>query len=274
MLNLKTQARTIDPWDCSSLLIAARQADLQRDAARHRLVREARLSRRSHVPSRAPERCSLRRQQRATSGSFTGLRTSIEETMQALDDAVGAGKILYVGISDTPAWVVASGELGCRVARMDPFAGVQVPHSLLRRDIDSRPSAQGGALRDWPSWRGVRWPTASCPASTPDQPAPAAFTADVANLSVHLRDHGTRLITSCHRRKREDLESMRNLEQTSVLITGGNKGLGLEAARRLGELGWTVFLGSRDEAPRTGSCGQADWQWREGCHGPARCDLG
>ncbi|MEO3890727.1 SDR family NAD(P)-dependent oxidoreductase [Nonomuraea sp. B5E05] len=40
---------------------------------------------------------------------------------------------------------------------------------------------------------------------------------------------------------------MTNAEQTSVLITGGNKGLGFEAARRLGELGWTVFLGSRDE---------------------------
>ncbi len=36
-------------------------------------------------------------------------------------------------------------------------------------------------------------------------------------------------------------------DQTSVLITGGNKGLGLEAARRLGDLGWKVFLGSRDE---------------------------
>ncbi|MEU7837654.1 MULTISPECIES: SDR family NAD(P)-dependent oxidoreductase [unclassified Nonomuraea] len=34
---------------------------------------------------------------------------------------------------------------------------------------------------------------------------------------------------------------------TKALITGANKGLGLEAARRLGEQGWTVFLGSRDE---------------------------
>ncbi|MFG1624198.1 SDR family NAD(P)-dependent oxidoreductase [Kribbella sp. NPDC049227] len=39
---------------------------------------------------------------------------------------------------------------------------------------------------------------------------------------------------------------MTRSEQTSVLVTGGNKGLGFEAARRLGELGWTVFLGSRD----------------------------
>lgn len=34
---------------------------------------------------------------------------------------------------------------------------------------------------------------------------------------------------------------------TTVLITGGNKGLGYETARRLGELGWRVFLGARDE---------------------------
>lgn len=40
---------------------------------------------------------------------------------------------------------------------------------------------------------------------------------------------------------------MTNSDDTSVLITGGNKGLGLETARRLGGQGWTVFLGSRDE---------------------------
>ena len=41
---------------------------------------------------------------------------------------------------------------------------------------------------------------------------------------------------------------MTNSEQTSVLITGGNKGLGFEAARRLGAQGWTTFLGSRDQS--------------------------
>ncbi|OBG19040.1 short-chain dehydrogenase [Mycobacterium sp. 852002-51057_SCH5723018] len=34
---------------------------------------------------------------------------------------------------------------------------------------------------------------------------------------------------------------------TTVLITGANKGLGYETARRLGELGWRVFLGAREE---------------------------
>ena len=40
---------------------------------------------------------------------------------------------------------------------------------------------------------------------------------------------------------------MTNKEQNSVLVSGANKGLGLETARRLGEDGWKVFLGSRDE---------------------------
>lgn len=43
------------------------------------------------------------------------------------------------------------------------------------------------------------------------------------------------------------LRGMTNSEPTSVLITGGNKGLGFEAGRRLAELGWMIFLGSRDE---------------------------
>ncbi len=50
---------------------------------------------------------------------------------------------------------------------------------------------------------------------------------------------------------------------TTVLITGANKGLGYETARRLGELGWRVFLGARDdlrgrEAAERLSAGGAD----------------
>ncbi len=49
---------------------------------------------------------------------------------------------------------------------------------------------------------------------------------------------------------------MTNSERTSVLTTGGNKGLGLEAARRLGEQGWMVFLGSRDQGRGRTAAGQ------------------
>lgn len=33
--------------------------------------------------------------------------TGIEELMQSLNQAVQAGKVLYLGVSDTPAWVVS-----------------------------------------------------------------------------------------------------------------------------------------------------------------------
>jgi aryl-alcohol dehydrogenase-like predicted oxidoreductase len=62
--------------------------------------------------------------------------TPLEETMRALDDAVQAGKVLYVGISDTPAWVVARANTLAEWHGWSPFIGLQVPYSLLQRDIE------------------------------------------------------------------------------------------------------------------------------------------
>jgi len=62
--------------------------------------------------------------------------TPLEETMRALDDAVRSGKVLYVGISDAPAWVVARANTLAEWRDWTPFAGLQVPYSLLNRDIE------------------------------------------------------------------------------------------------------------------------------------------
>lgn len=62
--------------------------------------------------------------------------TPIEETMRALDDAVRAGKILYLGISDAPAWVVSRANTLAEWRGWAPFAGLQVPYNLLERDIE------------------------------------------------------------------------------------------------------------------------------------------
>lgn len=62
--------------------------------------------------------------------------TPVDETMRALDDAVRAGKILYVGISDAPAWVVAQANTLAYWRGWTPFAGLQVPYNLLKRDIE------------------------------------------------------------------------------------------------------------------------------------------
>lgn len=62
--------------------------------------------------------------------------TPIEETMRALDDAVRAGKVLYVGASNLPAWLVSRANTLAEWRDWTPFAGIQVPYSLLKRDIE------------------------------------------------------------------------------------------------------------------------------------------
>ncbi|ETK37908.1 aldo/keto reductase [Microbispora sp. ATCC PTA-5024] len=62
--------------------------------------------------------------------------TPVEETMRALDDAVRSGKVLYVGISDAPAWIVSRANTLAEWRGWTPFAGLQVPYNLLNRDIE------------------------------------------------------------------------------------------------------------------------------------------
>jgi len=62
--------------------------------------------------------------------------TPLEEVVRALDDAVRAGKVLYAGISDTPAWLVAQAVTLADVRGWTRFAGLQVPYSLIERDVE------------------------------------------------------------------------------------------------------------------------------------------
>jgi aryl-alcohol dehydrogenase-like predicted oxidoreductase len=62
--------------------------------------------------------------------------TPIDETMRALDDAVRAGKILHVGISDTPAWVIAQANTLAQWHAWSPFVAIQARYNLLSRDAE------------------------------------------------------------------------------------------------------------------------------------------
>jgi aryl-alcohol dehydrogenase-like predicted oxidoreductase len=79
--------------------------------------------------------------------------TPVEETMRALDDAVRSGKILYVGISDAPAWLVSRANTLAEWRGWTPFAALQVPYNLLNRDIEREllPMAQayGMSVATW-----------------------------------------------------------------------------------------------------------------------------
>jgi aryl-alcohol dehydrogenase-like predicted oxidoreductase len=62
--------------------------------------------------------------------------TPVEEVVRALDDLVSAGKVLYVGISDTPAWVVSRAVTLAHQYGWSPFVAVQGPYSLAERDVE------------------------------------------------------------------------------------------------------------------------------------------
>jgi len=59
--------------------------------------------------------------------------TPIEETMRALDDLVRSGKVLYVGVSDMPAWLVAQGNTIADLRGSSRFVGLQIEYSLIQR---------------------------------------------------------------------------------------------------------------------------------------------
>lgn len=62
--------------------------------------------------------------------------TPVEEVMRALDDLVRAGKILYIGISDAPAWVVAQANMLADLRGWSRFVGLQMQYSLVERTIE------------------------------------------------------------------------------------------------------------------------------------------
>ena len=59
--------------------------------------------------------------------------TPIEEMMRGLDDLVRAGKILYVGVSDAPAWVVARANTMAELRDWSAFVALQVEYNLIER---------------------------------------------------------------------------------------------------------------------------------------------
>ena len=59
--------------------------------------------------------------------------TPVEEVMRALDDLVSSGKVFYIGVSDTPAWIVSRANTMAELRGWNPFIGLQIEYSLLQR---------------------------------------------------------------------------------------------------------------------------------------------
>jgi aryl-alcohol dehydrogenase-like predicted oxidoreductase len=84
--------------------------------------------------------------------------TPIEETLRALDDLVRAGKVRYIGFSDTPAWKVAEAQTTARLRGWAPLVALQIEYSLLERTVEGEliPMARelGLGVTPWSPLRG------------------------------------------------------------------------------------------------------------------------
>ena len=84
--------------------------------------------------------------------------TPIEETMAALDALVQAGKVRYIGVSDTPAWKIAEANTLARFRGWASFIGLQIEYSLLERTVEQElvPMAQdfGLGITPWSPLKG------------------------------------------------------------------------------------------------------------------------
>ncbi|KAF9522052.1 Aldo/keto reductase [Crepidotus variabilis] len=79
--------------------------------------------------------------------------TGIEEVMRSLHALVQSGKVIYLGVSDTPAWVVAKANQYARDHALSPFVIYQgwwnVMERSFERDIIPMARSEGLALAPW-----------------------------------------------------------------------------------------------------------------------------
>ncbi|HTT01033.1 MAG TPA: aldo/keto reductase [Steroidobacteraceae bacterium] len=67
---------------------------------------------------------------------FADQLTPTEEILRGLEDAVRAGKALFIGFSDFPAWRVARAATIAQLRGSTPVSAIQVEYSLLERSTE------------------------------------------------------------------------------------------------------------------------------------------
>ncbi|HEV3244127.1 MAG TPA: aldo/keto reductase [Chthoniobacterales bacterium] len=73
--------------------------------------------------------------------------TPVEEVVRGLDDLVRQGKVLYVGISDAPAWWIAQADTLASLRGWSPFVGLQIEYNLVERTVERELIPMAKALK-------------------------------------------------------------------------------------------------------------------------------
>jgi len=72
--------------------------------------------------------------------------TPLEEVLRGMDDLVRSGKVLYVGISDTPAWQVSRMQAIAELRGWAPLIALQIEYSLIERTVERDLIPMAGAM--------------------------------------------------------------------------------------------------------------------------------
>jgi aryl-alcohol dehydrogenase-like predicted oxidoreductase len=69
--------------------------------------------------------------------------------MRGLDDLDRRGKVLYVGISDAPAWWIAQANTLAHLRGWSPFVGLQSEYKPYRAKPRARVDPDGQSFERW-----------------------------------------------------------------------------------------------------------------------------
>ncbi len=145
--------------------------------------------------------------------------TPVEEVMRGLDDLVRAGKVLYVGISDAPAWWIAQANTLAHLRGWSPFVGLQIEYSLIERTVERELIPMAKALNigvtAWsPLANGVLTGKYHGHGGSSDSPSePGRMSTDMLKDFMPERPQADRIVTAV---KRVADESGRSLAQVAL----------------------------------------------------------
>ncbi len=79
--------------------------------------------------------------------------TPTEEILKGMEDLISRGLVHYIGISDTPAWIVSQANTMAELRGWNQFIGLQIEYSLIQRTVEAEllpmAKAYGMTLTPW-----------------------------------------------------------------------------------------------------------------------------
>jgi aryl-alcohol dehydrogenase-like predicted oxidoreductase len=123
--------------------------------------------------------------------------TPAEEVMRAFDDLVSQGKVLYIGISDAPAWWIAQANTLADLRGWSKFAGLQIEYSLIERTVEREllPMAKAFKL-GLVAWSPLAGGVLSGKYHAKKGAADARFASDMMKQFLATGEHADRIVAA------------------------------------------------------------------------------